>query len=119
MSEYLKDDIDEIIPELPIRTGTVKPEFKNTKHSERSYKVDFFAIGNKGVNYLVEFKNDAYILKFNPKTIFLPILGISLTFNIERCDIYSLFSKLFMLKLIWRSDFLKLKFPPKLKCSKL
>ena len=47
ISEYLKEEIDGIIPELPIRLGTVKPELENTKYSERSYKVDFFAIGNK------------------------------------------------------------------------
>lgn len=58
MSEYLKDEINGIIPEFPIRLGTVKPELENTKHSDRSYKVDFFAVGNKGVNYLVEFKTD-------------------------------------------------------------
>ena len=58
ISEYLKEKIDGIIPELPIRLGTVKPELENTKYSERSYKVDFFAIGNKNTNYLVEFKTD-------------------------------------------------------------
>jgi len=58
LEDYLKEKIDEIIPELPIRLGTVKPELENTKYSERSYKVDFFAIGNKGKNYLIEFKTD-------------------------------------------------------------
>jgi len=58
ISEYLNDEIDGIIPELPIRLATVKPELENTKYSERSYKVDFFAVGNKSTNYLVEFKTD-------------------------------------------------------------
>ncbi len=58
LEEYLKEQLEEIIPELPIRLGTVSPILENTKYAERSYKVDFFAIGNKGVNYLIEFKTD-------------------------------------------------------------
>jgi hypothetical protein len=58
LDEFLSEKIDGIIPELPIRLGTVRPELENTKYSDRSYKVDFFAIGNNGTNYLVEFKTD-------------------------------------------------------------
>jgi len=58
LEEYLNEKFEEIIPELPIRLGTVRAELENTKHAERSYKVDFFAIGNKGKNYLIEFKTD-------------------------------------------------------------
>ncbi len=58
LENYLHEKFDEIIPELPIRLGTVRPELESTKYAERSYKVDFFAIGNKNTNYLIEFKTD-------------------------------------------------------------
>lgn len=58
LSDFLNDKIVGIIPELPIRLGTVNPELENTKYAERSYKVDFFAVGSNGKNYLVEFKTD-------------------------------------------------------------
>lgn len=59
LTDFLDDPITGIIPELPIRLGTIKPELETTLHAERSYKVDFFAIGSKGKNYLVEFKSDS------------------------------------------------------------
>ncbi len=34
LEEYLNEKFDEIIPELPIRLGTVRPELKNTKYAE-------------------------------------------------------------------------------------
>lgn len=58
LEEYLNEKFEEIIPELPIRLGTVRPELEKTKYAERSYKVDFFAIGNREKNYLIEFKTD-------------------------------------------------------------
>jgi hypothetical protein len=58
LEEYFEEKIETIIPELPIRLGTVRPELENTKYAERSYKVDFFAVGNNDTNYLVEFKTD-------------------------------------------------------------
>jgi hypothetical protein len=58
LSDYLKEEIVGIIPELPIRLGTIKPELENTISADRSYKVDFFAVGSKGKNYLIEFKTD-------------------------------------------------------------
>jgi len=58
LSEYLNENIVGIIPELPIRLGTVKPELDKKNYADRSYKVDFFAIGENGINYLVEFKTD-------------------------------------------------------------
>jgi len=36
LSDYLKVDIEGIIPELPIRLGTVKPKHENTNYSDRS-----------------------------------------------------------------------------------
>ena len=58
LNDYLGEQIAGVIPELPIRLGTVKPELEKSKHAERSYKVDFFAVGSKEANYLVEFKTD-------------------------------------------------------------
>ena len=51
--------IEGIIPELPIRLGTVKPKFNDTNFAHRSYKVDFYLLGSNGTNYLVEFKADS------------------------------------------------------------
>lgn len=58
LEDFFNEHFSEIIPELPIRLGTVRPELNKKAYAERSYKVDFFAIGNKGVNYLIEFKTD-------------------------------------------------------------
>tara|TARA_B100000676_G_C17983095_1_gene790234 strand:- start:754 stop:1356 length:603 start_codon:yes stop_codon:yes gene_type:complete len=58
LNDFLDEEISMIIPELPIRLGTVKPEYNDKNFAERSYKVDFFAVG-KEVNYLIEFKSDS------------------------------------------------------------
>ena len=58
LNDFLDEEIRMIIPELPIRLGTVKPEYNDKNFAERSYKVDFFAVG-KEVNYLIEFKSDS------------------------------------------------------------
>ncbi len=58
LSENLRVEIKGIIPEFPLRLGTLKPEHEGTNYSDRSYKVDFFAVGNNGKNYLIEFKTD-------------------------------------------------------------
>ncbi|MFD0836694.1 hypothetical protein ACFQ0I_13025 [Mariniflexile aquimaris] len=58
LADFLKEKIEGVIPELPIRLGTVQPKLENTKYAERSYKVDFFAVGKNGTNYLIEFKTD-------------------------------------------------------------
>lgn len=58
LSDFKKIKIDGIIPELPLRLGTIHPEHNEKNFADRSYKVDFFAIGNNGVNYLIEFKTD-------------------------------------------------------------
>lgn len=58
LSDFLKVEIEGIIPEFPLRLGTIKPEHEGTNYSDRSYKVDFLAVGNNGINYLVEFKTD-------------------------------------------------------------
>lgn len=59
LNEFIEEEIIGIIPELPIRKGTIHPEYEGTVHAERSFKVDFFAVGGKGVNYLIEFKSDS------------------------------------------------------------
>lgn len=58
LNDFLDEEISMIIPELPIRLGTVKPEYNDKNFAERSYKVDFFAVGNE-FNYLIEFKSDS------------------------------------------------------------
>lgn len=59
LSNYLNVKVKGIIPELPIRLGTIKPTHEGTVYADRSYKVDFLAITENGVNYLVEFKTDS------------------------------------------------------------
>jgi hypothetical protein len=58
LSDFLKVEIEGVIPEFPLRLGTIYPEQEGTNYSDRSYKVDFLAVGNNGINYLVEFKTD-------------------------------------------------------------
>lgn len=57
--EYLGDKMRGIIPELPIRLGTVKPTLDDKNYADKSYKVDFFLAGASGRNYFVEFKTDS------------------------------------------------------------
>jgi hypothetical protein len=58
LKDFLKIEIKGIIPEFPLRIGTLKPAMKDNNSGDRSYKVDFLAIGGNGINYLVEFKTD-------------------------------------------------------------
>lgn len=48
-----------LIPELPIRLGTVHPQHVETHLENRSYKVDFYIRGQKGENVFIEFKTDS------------------------------------------------------------
>ena len=59
ISDFFGVETIGIIPELPIRLATVKPEHEGTFYADRSYKVDFLIVGNIGLNYLVEFKTDS------------------------------------------------------------
>jgi len=59
MEHYFSIKVDGIIPEFPIRLGTIKPLHEGKSYSNKSYKVDFLVIGNNGFNYLVEFKSDS------------------------------------------------------------
>jgi hypothetical protein len=58
-SAFLSDEILGIVPELPIRLGTVKPKHEDTNYADRSYKVDFYLLGTSGIHYFVEFKTDS------------------------------------------------------------
>jgi len=58
LADFLHVEIEGIIPEFPLRLGTIQPEHEGTNYSDRSYKVDFLAVGSNGINYLVEFKTD-------------------------------------------------------------
>jgi len=53
--EYLNDKIIGIIPELPLRLATLDEK----KTGDKSYKVDFYLLGESGEHYLVEFKTDS------------------------------------------------------------
>jgi hypothetical protein len=59
MSNELGVNILGIIPELPIRVGTVKPVYQDTKFADSSYKVDFYLLDSLGKNYFIEFKSDS------------------------------------------------------------
>ena len=59
LSDFLKTNIVGIIPEFPIRLGTIKPSHEGSVYADRSYKVDFLAVANNDKNYLVEFKTDS------------------------------------------------------------
>ena len=48
-----------IIPELPIRLGTVHPEHEGKNFCERSYKLDFYIRTTCGHNLFIEFKSDS------------------------------------------------------------
>jgi hypothetical protein len=59
-TKFLKDKIIGIIPELPMRLGTINPEkYKGTNFADRSYKVDFYLLGASGNNYFVELETDS------------------------------------------------------------
>jgi len=58
-ADYFGDQILGIIPEFPIRLGTVNKKHENTNYADRSYKVDFYLHGESGINYFVEFKTDS------------------------------------------------------------
>ncbi len=58
-TDYCHDKIVGIIPELPIRLATVKPQHEGTTYADKSYKVDFYLLGVSDTNYFVEFKTDS------------------------------------------------------------
>lgn len=63
LADFIHDikaiNISQIIPELPIRLGTVRPELNGKNYADRSYKVDFYALAQNGLNLFVEVKSDS------------------------------------------------------------
>jgi hypothetical protein len=59
LTDFLGVEIIGIIPELPIRLATVKPQHESTNYADRSYKVDFYAVDENSKDYLIEFKTDS------------------------------------------------------------
>lgn len=48
-----------VVPELPLRIGSVHPEHEGKSFANKSYKVDFFVVAVSGQKYLIEFKTDS------------------------------------------------------------
>lgn len=59
VAEDCHEEIVGIIPELPIRLATVKPQHEGTSYADKSYKVDFYLPARSGKHYFVEFKTDS------------------------------------------------------------
>jgi hypothetical protein len=57
--DYLGEKIVGIIPELPLRKGTLYPELEANRHADLSTKVDFYALGSSGTHYMIEMKSDS------------------------------------------------------------
>jgi hypothetical protein len=55
LKEFTGKNIIDIIPEFPLRIGTIYPNIDINK----SFKVDFLAISEVGCHYLIEFKTDS------------------------------------------------------------
>ena len=45
LNEFLGDKIVGMIPELPLRKGTLYPELEGSRQADLSTKVDFYALG--------------------------------------------------------------------------
>lgn len=58
LSDLLGIQAVALIPELPLRKGTLRAELDGTVHAERSWKVDFLAVGSNRC-WLVELKTDS------------------------------------------------------------
>ena len=78
MAEYLGQDIVGIIPELPIRKATVKPQLEKTFEADRSYKVDFYLLGTNGIHYLIEFKTDSGSRRENQDAYLMEAEGLGM-----------------------------------------
>jgi len=59
LSEFCEDDIIGIVPEFPIRIGTIDSKYEKSTYADRSYKVDFYLLSTSEKNYFVEFKTDS------------------------------------------------------------
>lgn len=52
-------EVATVIPELPLRIGSVQPKHAAAVFANKSYKVDFFVVTECGRNILIEFKTDS------------------------------------------------------------
>jgi hypothetical protein len=52
-------EVATVIPELPLRIGSVQPDHEGKEYSNKSYKVDFFVVTKCGKSFLIEFKTDS------------------------------------------------------------
>lgn len=59
LNDFLGEKIVGMIPELPLRLGTIHPHLNEEKCAEKSYKVDFYALGSSGIHYFIEMKSDS------------------------------------------------------------
>lgn len=59
LTDFCGERMIGIIPELPIRLGTVKQHLNEKNYADKSYKVDFYLLGSSGKHYFVEFKTDS------------------------------------------------------------
>ena len=59
LNHYFSDKIIGVIPEFPLRLGTIHPEHNEKNFAQRSYKVDFYALSDCGKNYFVEVKTNS------------------------------------------------------------
>jgi hypothetical protein len=83
IADFLKIEVLGIIPELPIRLATVKPKHEGTNYADRSYKVDFFIIGNNNINYLIEFKTDSGSRRYSQDTYLEEARSIGTKYIVE------------------------------------
>ncbi len=59
LADFCGEKMTGIIPELPLRLGTLKPDLNEKTYADKSYKVDFYLLGASGTHYFVEFKTDS------------------------------------------------------------
>lgn len=85
LSHALDFTVAVVIPELPLRIGSVQPENASAKFANKSFKVDFFVVTECGKNLLIEFKTDSnsrkqsqdiYLKKTAAKGLTVVISGI-------------------------------------------
>lgn len=103
----------------------------NTNHAkaQRRKVLNFFATSRLRVLYYEPGKpcatlhalrlNKNYKLKFNPRTMFLPMFGIPSVFNLERCAMYFLSKRLFPFRFTSKACFPNFTVPPKPRFTKV
>ena len=84
-------EVVSVIPELPLRIGSVRPQHEGKRFANRSYKVDFFVVTACGKNYLVEFKTDSRSRRENQDDYLQDAKSVGLTAIVT--GILTLYSK--------------------------